>query len=254
MRKQKYPNSQEVIEAFYKAVSESYNHPTVSEIGDTPGKKKQELLAEEFETTRLRIRKILITTGDYRSPITAQIQEIKRQGEKPEDVLNLSRATVNSLIPYQKGVYKLKEVSAAAERTERYRNRKEAARKLLESIEADDYELWKTELWKTIIAFQNYPFTTSGRGARPGIKFTYTVSAEGGESGKHYNGEVVEGYGNELIISGKERTISRSTVERAVRNALEMGRTVPGPKALGVPGAHSYLYAMLQRFGVISGS
>lgn len=223
----------------------------MSEIGDTPGKKKQELLAEEFETTRLRIRKVLITTGDYRSPITAQIQEIQRQEEKPEEVLNLSRATVNSLIPYQKGVYKLKEVSAAAERTERYRVRKEAVNQLLQAIEEDE---WMLALWKTIIAFQNYPFTTSGRGARPGIKFTYTVSVEGGEAGKHYSGETVEGYGNEIIISGKERTISRSTVERAVRNALEMGRTVPGPKALGVPGAHSYLYAMLQRFGVISGS
>ena len=250
MRKPKYPNSQKIIEAFYNTVSESYNHPTVSEIGDTPGKKKQELLAEEFETTRLRIRKILITTGDYRSSVTAQIQEIQRQGEKPEEVLNLSRATVNSLIPYQKGVYKLKEVSAAAERTERYRIRKEAVNQLLQAIEADD---WTVPLWKSIIAFQNYPFTTSGRGARPGIKFTYTVSAEGGEGGKHYSGEIVEGYGNEIIISGKEKTISRSTAERAVVNVLAMGGTVSGPKALGVPGAHSYLYAMLLRFGVIRG-
>ena len=50
----------------------------------------------------------------------------------------------------------------------------------------------------------------------------------------------------------KKKSISRSTVELAVRNALEAGGVVKGPKALNVPGAHSYMYPILVRFGVVS--
>lgn len=111
-------------------------------------------------------------------------------------------------------------------------------------------------LWRTVIAFENYPFTTSGRGTRPGIEFRYTVSKDIGKSGKRYQGIYVEGYGNELFIVGKERSISRSTVELALKNGLEImaaeGR-VSGPKKLKVPGAHSYLYGMFIKFGVIQG-
>ena len=49
----------------------------------------------------------------------------------------------------------------------------------------------------------------------------------------------------------KKKSISRSTVERAMKTALEMEGKVPGPKALNVPGAHSYLYPIFVRFGVI---
>ena len=65
------------------------------------------------------------------------------------------------------------------------------------------------------------------------------------------DGESIEGYGNEMWIDGKEKSISRSTIERAMKTALKMGGKVPGPKALNVPGAHSYLYPIFVRFGVI---
>ncbi|MBR1853045.1 MAG: hypothetical protein IJ794_07875 [Lachnospiraceae bacterium] len=109
-------------------------------------------------------------------------------------------------------------------------------------------------LWRTVIAFQNYPFTTCGRGTRPGIAFRYTVSVDVGRSGRRYQGTCVDGYGNELFIDGKERSISRSTVELAFRKGVEVmvqeGR-VSGPRKLGVPGARSYLYGMFLEFGVI---
>ena len=31
------------------------------------------------------------------------------------------------------------------------------------------------ELWNSVLANQNQPFTTSGRGSRPGIPFTYSI-------------------------------------------------------------------------------
>lgn len=62
--------------------------------------------------------------------------------------------------------------------------------------------------------------------------------------------------GNDI---GRRRTdgaagISRSTVDLGYRRAVELMNTageVRGPKKLGIPGAGSYLYPMLIRFGVI---
>ena len=81
------------------------------------------------------------------------------------------------------------------------------------------------------------------------MKFTYKVSRSGGNGGRHYEGVSVDGYGNEIWIEGKEKSISRSTVELGYRKAKEMG-VVKGPKALGLPGSGSYLYPILLRFGV----
>ena len=106
-------------------------------------------------------------------------------------------------------------------------------------------------LWKAVIAFEGHPFRTSGRGTREGVKFTYTVSRPGGAAGQHYAGASVRGYGNEIMVTGKGKSISRSSVELAYKRARELG-VVKGPKALGVPGAASYLYPVLLHFGVCS--
>lgn len=106
---------------------------------------------------------------------------------------------------------------------------------------------------KPIIAFEGYPFRTSGRGSREGTKFKYEMSREPGKSGRHYSGENVDGYGNELwiIVDGvkREKSISRSTVEHGYKKARELG-VVKGPKALGLPGTGSYLWPVLIRLGV----
>ena len=61
-RKPKYINPDQTIEDFYASVSDAYNSPGEGEQG-RDGKKKQELLAEEFGISRIKVRKILITTG-----------------------------------------------------------------------------------------------------------------------------------------------------------------------------------------------
>ena len=267
-RKPKYENPDQTIQDFFSAVSDSYRHPgSGDEVGDVPGRKKQELLAEEFEISRIKVRKILITTGDIIYSQTQQIQTLIKSemsiGAVAEK-MGISPSTANSLLPYSKGVYGL-DVSAAADRTQLYRARKQIILELKDAIQAGD---WSQELWKAICLFQNYPFFTagrkrkiegeaeSGRGSVPGKKYKYSVSKEGGAGGRRYAGESVEGYGNEMWITTaegeKKKSISRSTVELAVRNALAAGGVVKGPKALNVPGAHSYLYPILVRFGVIS--
>ena len=116
------------MQAFYDAVSESYNHPATGEkVGNVPGKKKQELLAEEFGLSRIKVRKILITTGDLVYKETGDIESLLREGmsvSEAAEKLKIAVSTANSFLPYTKGVYKLSEVSAAAERTHLYRERK----------------------------------------------------------------------------------------------------------------------------------
>lgn len=252
-RKPKYINPDQTIEDFYASVSDAYNSPGKGERG-RDGRKKHELLAEEFGISRIKVRKILITTGDLAYPETQQIQELLAAGKKMTEVceiLKMAPSTVNSLLPYSKGVYGL-DVSAAADRTEVYRARKAAVEELKDAVKCGD---WSLELWKAICLFAGYPFSTAGRGGKGGIRFRYTVSTPGGSGGHHYEGENIDGYGNEMwIMTGdkeKKKSISRSTVERAMKTAMEMEGKVPGPKALNVPGAHSYLYPIFVRFGVV---
>ena len=111
------------------------------------------------------------------------------------------------------------------------------------------------KLWLAIIAFEDYPFRTSGRGSREGVKFKYTVSRRGGAGGRHYSGVSIDGYGNEIWIESggetRKKSFSRSTVELGYQRAREMG-VVKGPKALGIPGAGSYLYPVFLRLRVCS--
>ena len=97
-------------------------------------------------------------------------------------------------------------------------------------------------------------FRNPGRGERPGIGFSYTVSKPGGKAGRKYEGNCIDGYGNEIVIAGHSKSISRSTVELAYKNALAVQESVgyvSGPKKLGVPGAASYLYPIFVKVGVI---
>lgn len=251
-RKPKYPDAEKVIADFYNAVSESFNNPSEDEKG-REGKKKQELLAEEFGISRLKVRKTLITTGDVVYPETKRIQAMLADGMELKTVcekLRLSNSTLNSLLPYSKGVYKLSEVSAAAERTAVYRARLQAVQTLQSAVqEGSDVSF---ALWNAIIAFQNYPFTTSGRGSRAGVSFTYVVSDAGGSGGKHYTGAEVDGYGNELWIvqngEKREKSITRSSVDYALQIALE--GEVTGPKGLKIYGS-SYVYSIFKRFGLV---
>ena len=90
-------------------------------------------------------------------------------------------------------------------------------------------------LWQCIELFEGYLFHTA-----KGYKYKYIVK------------------GREIFVDRKEasKSITRSTVELAYRNGMQLMKTVgivTGPKKLGTFGA-SYLYPMLIRFGVIRGN
>lgn len=49
-------------------------------------------------------------------------------------------------------------------------------------------------LWNLIVENQNKPFTSSGRGNRPGISFSYTIS--------------MDGDGAEMLVSTRSKSIT----------------------------------------------
>ena len=148
-----------------------------------------------------------------------------------QEMLEVSRATVQSYLPYKKGIYNSKDLSLNAERIRVYRERSRCIKELLEQKN-------EAALWKAVVFFQNYPFHTAS-----GLPFSYELKK--GRDGT---------FNRELIVSRRKesKTLAWSSVMLAFRMALEMsGQVVERPKAIGDIRGISYIYPMLYRFGVI---
>ena len=212
-------------------------------------------VADSLGTTVIRARKLLITANYFSSPTATTIQRMHAEGKTIEEIseaLKLKTAAVNAYLPYDNLAYNLPQTSSNADRHKRYRAT-HALRRVVDKKPHDE-KLISDALWKTIIIFQGYPFTTSGRGSREGTTYTYEVSKKGSTGGRHYSGASVGEFGNELFIvvdgEKKERSISRSTVDLAFKKYMEVMErdgTVTGPKKLGVFGS-SYLLLLFRRF------
>lgn len=209
-------------------------------------------VAEQLGTTVIRTRKLLITANYFTSPTATTVQKLKSEGKTIEEIgaaLRLKPAAVYGYLPYENLAYNLPQTTSNADRHKRYR----ATKKLKAAVDTGSIEKISAALWRCVCIFSGYPFTTSGRGSRSGVEYTYQVSRKGGSSGRHYSGHSIPGYGNEiwLNVNGekKEKSISRSTVELGFQKYLELLKTegaVSGPKKLGVFGA-SYLLPLFQR-------
>lgn len=239
---------------------------------------QRELAEQGIRLSTSKIKKILVTGGLWTTQQTRTIQEMFRlytgsledggEGLNPAAAikriaveLEISTVSVSISLPYMDVVYNLPEPSANAKRCRRWKERKVTKLRNESTGEVcqpeEDWSLW---LWKKVIEHEGKTFATSGRGQRPGVAFSYTVSRSGGAGGRHYEGAEVEGYGNELWVTTNpnssdtrklKNSISRSTVELGYKRAREMDGSVPGPKALGIPGAGSYVFILLREFGVI---
>ena len=207
-------------------------------------------VAAELGTTVIRARKLLITAGYFESSTASAVQKMVAEGKSVDEIctaLHLKPSAVYGYLPYEVRPYNLPETTANADRHKRYRATKKLQEYIWESNDVFDSHT-SFLLWRCIVIFQNYPFSTSGRNGKGSVEFTYTVS-KGGRGGRHYEGQSVDGWGNEVwvIIDGvkKEKSISRSSVDLAFQKYLE--KDITGPKQLGVFGA-SYLLPLFQRF------
>lgn len=241
--------------------------------GKTADHKSLSAFKKELEETydiklsNSKILKILITGGVWSTERTREVGylyetmttpvadggeglEKKVAVKRIAEELEISQAMVCMSLPYGRTVYDLEDKSSNAVRCDRWRNGEKA-----QSLKALKDNPNSYNLWRCICLYQGERLRTNGRGSREGVVFSYSVSSPGGAGGRHYDGQNVDGFGNEMWISTggeqKKKSISRSTVDLALGKVLEMGGRIKGPRALNVPGAHSYLFAIFTRFGLI---
>lgn len=225
-RQKKKPeyDSEKIMEQFMNCIVDAYMSGTD---GESVNSLRQ--ISEQFSITLMKTRKILITAGVYHTELSDQVISLKESGKSISEIMQetgLSRSSVHSYLPYKKMIYNADELSLYAERCRLYRKRKQAVEKL-HCCMNKSLELLETHLWETLKLFSGYSFMTV-----KGLRFHYTVN------------------GNEILIDRKKKSITRSSVNIALKETLEMNGKVSGPKKLHVIGA-SYLYAIFLRFGLI---
>ena len=230
-----------------------------------------QIIADELDLNPIKVRKLLITAGVYKSEIADQVQQVfsthRKAGLSHTEAiaatmkeLNLSKASVTSYLPYEKGVYFPAEtdssnISVGAERIRRMRKRN----KVLETLLNEQSE---EALWTAVIAFQGYKFRTYS-----GLVFSYSlkkgrgrgntesgVANEQDEACKQAEAYKQGGvYTKELFIDRREnsKSLAWSSVLLAFHNIPSIGSVVDRPKALGDIRGVTYIYAMFYRFGLI---
>ena len=196
-------------------------------------------IADALTLNPIKVRKLLITAGVYESEVAEKVQDTFEEYRKTQsykeailstaNTLQLSKASVTSYLPYQKGVYfpstaDKEKISVGAERRRRYR----AVRKL--RSEPTEEHLWETVLLYSGVRFKTYS----------GLPFTYEIRK--GRSGE---------YTKELWIDRREKSksLAWSSVLLALGNIK--GEVVNRPKALGDIRGVTYIYGMFYRFGLI---
>jgi hypothetical protein len=97
-----------------------------------------------------KIRKLIITSGAYERSISVRINSLHREGKSIREIQELtgpSVASIRGYLPSQKTVYKMEEITVLAERLRKYRNRKNAVKKLRDIIMTENSEKIKDLLW-----------------------------------------------------------------------------------------------------------
>ena len=195
-------------------------------------------IGEELGLNPIKVRKLLITARVYESDMVEKVQATFEEYRETQDyktsilstssTLQLSKASVTSYLPYQKGVYypstEKEKISVGAERQRRYR--------AMKRWRADPTE---ENFWGVVLAYAGVKFKTYS-----GLPFTYEIK-------KGRNGE----YTKELWIDRREKSksLAWSSVLLALKNIK--GEVVDRPKALGDIRGVTYIYGMFYRFGLI---
>lgn len=195
-------------------------------------------IGDALNLNPIKVRKLLITAGVYESDVAEKVQDTFEEYRETQDyknsilstanALQLSKASVTSYLPYQKGVYfpgtEEDKISIGAERQRRYR--------AMKRWRADQTE---ENFWGVVVAYAGVKFKTYS-----GLPFSYEVR-------KGRNGE----YTKELWIDRREK--SKSLAWNSIVLALGniKGEVVERPKALGDIRGVTYIYGMFYRFGLI---
>ena len=195
-------------------------------------------IADALTLNPIKVRKLLITASVYESDVAEKVKNTFEEYRETQDyktsilstssTLQLSKASVTSYLPYQKGVYfpgtEKEKISVGAERQRRYRAMKR----------------WRVDpteenFWGVVVSYAGVGFKTYS-----GLPFSYEIK-------KGRNGE----YTKELWIDRREKSksLAWSSVLLALKNIK--GEVVDRPKALGDIRGVTYIYGMFYRFGLI---
>ena len=198
-------------------------------------------IADALSLNPIKARKLLITAGVYKSDTAKLVQQTFGSFRSTQSysaavtstmsALQLSRPSVTSYLPYEKGVYFPEEaeaanISAGAERQRHYR-----------AVAALKKNPCEENLWKCVVAFRGYKFKTMS-----GLPFTYTLKKGRGDE-----------FTKELWIDRREdsKSLAWSSVMLAYHNIGKIGEVVDRPQALGDIRGVSYIYGLFYRFGLI---
>ena len=196
-------------------------------------------IGEELGLNPIKVRKLLITAGVYESDVAEKVKNTFEEYRETQDYktsilstannLQLSKASVTSYLPYQKGVYfsstEKDKISVGAERQQRYR--------AMKRWRADPTE---ENFWGVVLAYAGVRFKTYS-----GLLFSYEIKK--GRNSEHTK---------ELWIDRREKSksLAWSSVLLALKNIK--GEVVDRPKALGDIRGVTYIYGMFYRFGLIN--
>ncbi len=200
-----------------------------------------QVIADALSLNPIKVRKLLITAGVYESDTAKLVrqtfgsfrstQSYSAAVSSTMSALQLSRPSVTSYLPYEKGVYFPEEadasnISTGAERQRHYR--------AVVALRKDPCE---ENLWKCVVAFRGYKFKTMF-----GLPFTYTLKKGRGDE-----------FTKELWIDRREdsKSLAWSSVLLAYHNIGKIREVVDRPKALGDIRGVSYIYGLFYRFGLI---
>lgn len=106
----------------------------------------------------------------------------------------------------------------------------EAIEELQNILYTESFEKVEKQLWKVLLLLEDETFQTA-----KGLEFFYKIK------------------GNEIFISRKEKSVTRASVDMALRKTIELqkdGVKIKGPKMLKSFGA-SYLYPVFIKIGII---
>ncbi len=208
-------------------------------------------IAEQLNTTPVKVRKMLITAGVYENSASREILALWEAGKSVREIherTGWSVSSIHSYLPYtklsrdaiaQRQMEQLSEELELSEGLQLPQRRAKAVERLKRefwSLQRDPAwervpEIFDHLLWETVVLFENYPFSTAKN-----LTFTYSIR------------------GHEMFVSRKDKSITRATILVTFHKAMELqrgGNEIIGPKKLGTFGA-SYLFPIFLRLGVIA--
>lgn len=247
-------------------------------------------IADELALNPIKVRKLLITAEVYESEIAEEVratfeayrarQDYRAAVQATAEELRLSIPSVNSYLPYEKGVYfaatdSVEKISAGAERQRRYR-----AMKKWRAAPTEE------NLWGVVQAYAGAQFKTwSGLGfsyqlrrGRNGeftrelwidrraqsksLAWSSVMLALGKVSGTKKSAELggMSDSGQQAMLALGKMPDGRNSAELGVMS--DFGKQEPQPQKTTVPVIQrpkdlgdirgiSYIYAMFYRFGII---